>query len=60
MTTTTPTPTKKNVSWIDLNGNIMIHSQDYHSNHVFNEMDVWYTVSKGFVCLFVCLCAQVI
>jgi hypothetical protein len=38
----------------------MIHSQDYHSNHVFNEMDVWYTVSKGFVCLFVCLCAQVI
>lgn len=43
MTTTPPTPTKKNVSWIDLNGNIMIHSQDYHSNHVFNERDVWYT-----------------
>ena len=58
MRMTTTTATKKNVSWNDLNGNI-IHSQDDYHNHVFNDRDIWYTVSIKcvYVCvsLFVCL-----
>ena len=53
-TMNTTTATKKNVSWNDLNGNI-IHSQDDYHNHVFNDRDIWYTVSIKCVCLFVCL-----
>ena len=53
----TTTATKKNVSWNDLNGNI-IHSQDdYHNNHVFNDRDIWYTVSR--MCVYVCLCLSI-
>ena len=57
MRMTTTTATKKNVSWNDLNGNI-IHSQDdYHNNHVFNDRDIWYTVSR--MCVYVCLCLSI-
>jgi hypothetical protein len=69
MMTTTAT-TKKNVSWNDLNGNIIHSPQDDYHNHVFNERDIWYTVSIMcvcvclsaclFVCLFICLCLQVV
>ena len=59
MRMTTTTTTKKNVSWNDRNGNIIHSPQDDYHNHVFNDRDIWYTVSVKCVCVCVCVCLSV-